>query len=187
MPNLCFYSMCIKGKKDNVVEFIKIIQAGYNYISMTFDDDRHFCRVFDADVIDGIKQVENDIYQAVINGNCAWSVRCCMFADGYYEDLKRDYPNEYRCTTLPIESERLNLDIEVFSEETGMCFQEHYVIKNGEVVVSECVDYEEYWHDDFETKEEAEEEYDIEITDEEWNNGEDYFSRGGFESWAFSI
>lgn len=185
MPNLCSYSMCVKGNKENVEEFIKVIKAHYDYGTMEFSYDRHLFRVFDADY-DEIEQVGDDVYQAIIYGDCAWSVATCMFEDGYYKNLKERYPNEFRGTTLPLESKRLNIDIEVFSEECGMCFQEHYIIKKGNVEVNECVDWQEYDLTEFETKEEAEEEYGIEITDEEWKT-EEFIGRGGFENWDFEI
>lgn len=88
---------------------------------------------------------------------------------------------------MPLESKRLNLDIEVYSEECGMCFQEHYVIINGDTVISECVDWQEYAIYDYDTKEEAEKDLGIEITDEEWESCDDYISRGGFDNWDFEI
>jgi hypothetical protein len=178
--------MCVKGRKENVEEFIKVIKANYDYGTMEFTHDRHLFRVFSADD-NGIEQVDDDVYEVIINGDCAWSVHSCMFESYYYNDLKERFPNEFRGTTLPIESERLNLDIEVYSEECGMCFQEHYIILNGNVAVYDSVDWCEYYIRDFETKEEAEEELDIEITDEEWNGNDDFISRGGFESWDFEI
>lgn len=188
MPNYCYYSMCVKGKKENIEEFEKIINANYDYGTMTFSHDRHLFRVFEA-ATDGIEKVGENVYQATFSGDCAWSVHSCMFGGiaSYYEDLKERFPNEFRGTTLPIESERLGLDIEVFSEESGMCFQEHYVIRSGNVEVEECVDWEEYYIGEYESKEEAEEELDIEITDEEWNSGDEYISRGGFDTWDFMI
>lgn len=188
MPNYCNYSMCVKGTKENVEEFIKVIQADYNYGTMEFSYDRHFFRVFEADYNE-IEELDDNIYQAIIDGYCAWSVSSCMFnnhSSSYYNALKERYPNAFRGTTLPIESKRLNLDIEVFSEEGGMCFQEHYIILKGDVVCDECVDWNEYYIDEYETKEEAEEDLEIEITDEEWNSGDSYISRGGFE-WDFDI
>lgn len=188
MPNYCYYSMCVKGKKENIEEFAKVIQADYDYRTMNFSHDRHMFRVFEAEM-DEIEKINEDVYQAVFNGNCAWSVSSCMFDErhSYYERLKEKYPNEFRGTTLPIESKRLNLDIEVFSEEGGMCFQEHYIIRNGNVEVDECVDWEEYYIGEYDSKEEAEEDLEIEITDEEWNCGEEYISRGGFDNWDFII
>lgn len=56
----------------------------------------------------------------------------------------------------------------------------------GEMILNECVDYYEYYIDEFETKEEAERELDITLTDEEWNEHE-YVSRGGFGDWEFGI
>lgn len=189
MPNYCYYSMCAIGSKDSIEEFIKVIQADYDYGTMEFSYDRHFFRVFEADD-DEIKKIGPHLYQVTISGNCAWSVSSCMFNDhstSYYASLKSRYPKDFRGTTLPIESERLNLNIEVFSEECGMCFQEHYVIINGDIIVRECVDWEEYCLEDYETKEEAEEDLGIEITDEEWESGEPYISRGGFGEWDFTI
>lgn len=189
MPNYCNYSMSVVGKqRKNVEEFIKIMNADYNYGTMEFNSDRHMFRVFEAES-DEIVEREDGRFQVGISGYCAWSVRCCMFEDGYYRDLKKDYPKEFRGTTLLIESARLGIDIEVYSEESGMCFQEHYVIIEGELVRDESVDYEEWWVEDYETKEEAEEELEIKITDEEWAEGksEGYFTRGGFDSWDFEI
>ena len=189
MPNYCYYSMCVKGTKENVEEFIKVIQADYDYSTMTFSHDRHLFRVFEAEY-DEIERLDKYMYQVVIQGNCAWSVSSCMLDNGsygYYEDCKKRFPNEFRGTTLPIESERLGLDIEVFSEECGMCFQEHYVILNGKLIVDECEDWNEYYLCDYNTKEEAEETLGIKITDEEWNGDEDFISRGGFGEWNFTI
>jgi hypothetical protein len=156
---------------------------------MEFSHDRHFFRVFDASY-DEIEDLGDGKCQVIINGYCAWSVYCCMFdtsGRSYYKSLKTSYPNEFRGTTLPMESKRLHLDIEIFSEECGMCFQEHYVVKDGELCVDESVDWHEYCIDEYKTKEEAEAELKIEITDEEWDSGEGFISRGGFEFWDFEI
>ena len=188
MPNYCNYSMCVVGKKENIEEFIKVIQADYNYGAMEFSYDRHMFRVFEA-VCDEIEERFDGRYQVIINGYCAWSVASCMLEHGYYREFKKDYGSNFRGTTLPIESERLNLDIEVFSEESGMCFQEHYIISNGDIECEECIEWEEVWIEEFETKEEAEEELETEITDEEWAAGQEegYFTRGGFDNWDFEI
>lgn len=186
MPNYCDYSMCVRGTKANVEEFIKVIQADYDYHTMEFSHDRHMFRVFEAecneleDCVDGTFRVE-------INGYCAWSVESCMLEDGYYRRMKDEYPDNFRGTTLLIESKKLNLDIEVYSEECGCCFQEHYVIKNGEMVCDECVDLEEYFVDEYENKKQAEEEIGVEFTDEEWENRDQGITRGGFEDWNFEI
>lgn len=187
MPNYCSYLMCVKGKKENIKEFIKVIKADYNYGAMEFSFDRHMFRVFAADY-DEIEQIGENAYQVLINGYCAWSVSSCMLDSlhSYYASCKEKYKENFRGTTLPIESKRLNLDIEVFSEESGMCFQEHYIIRNGIMEVDDCVDWNEYFLEEYETKEEAEKDLGIVITDDEWNN-EEVISRGGFGEWDFII
>lgn len=186
MPNLCLYSMCAIGKKEDVEEFIKVAQANYDYGTMEFSHDRHFFRVFEA-YCNEIEDLGDDLYKVIINGNCAWSVGCCMFRGGYYEQFQERFPDEFRGTTIPAESKRLNLSVEVFSEECGCCFQEHYTVVDGNIIEDECVDFYEYYLRDYETKEEAEAELEIEITDEEWNGPDDFISRGGFDSWEFTI
>ena len=185
MPNYCGYSMCVKGTKENVEEFIKVIKADYDYGTMEFTHDRHLYRVFEADY-DEIEEIFDGTYQVIINGDCAWSVNSCMFENGYHRNFKERFPDNCKGTTVPIESERLGLDIEIFSEECGMCFQEHYIVRKGVVEVSDCVDWYEYCKDDYETKAEAEAELEIEITDEEWNSHDSYIMRGGFD-WDFTI
>lgn len=189
MPNYCNYSMCVVGKqRENVEEFIKVMQADYDYGKMEFSYDRHLFRVFEAECNE-IVECDDGIFAVVINGYCAWSVASCMFDGGYYRSFKEEYGSNSRGTTLFIESKKLNLNIEVYSEESGMCFQEHYIIMNGELTCEESVDWEEVWVEDYETKEEAEEDLEITITDEEWAIGleEGYFTRGGFKNWDFEI
>lgn len=186
MPNYCYYSMCVKGSKKNVEEFIKVMQADYNYSEKHFTFDRHMFRVFSA-YADEVERDKGNVYSTVINGDCAWSVSTCMFEGNYYNSLKERYPDEFRGTTLLRESKRLKLNIEVYSEESGCCFQEHYVIMDGDLIVDECVEWEEYSLDEYETKEEAERELEITITDEEWSDNEGYITRGGFDNWDFEI
>lgn len=185
MPNYCNYSMCVKGKKENIEEFIKVMQSDYNYNTMEFSFDRHMFRVFEAECNE-VEEYDDGVFQAIINGYCAWSVSSCMLEGGYYGDCKASYGPDFRGTTLLIESKNLNLDIEVYSEEGGCCFQEHYVIIKGYLVCDECVDWQEYCLDDYETKEDAERELGIEITDEEWKDG-GFIGRGGFPNWDFEI
>lgn len=91
MPNLCMYSMCVKGAKEKVEEFLKVIQADYDYGTMEFSHDRHLFRVFEA-CCNGIEELSDNRYQAIIDGDCAWSVHTCMFEDGYYSDIKGRFP-----------------------------------------------------------------------------------------------
>lgn len=187
MPNYCNYSMCVVGTQENIEEFIKVMKADYDYNNMEFGHDRHMFRVFEAEC-DEIEERYDGRYQVVINGYCAWSVASCMLEDGYYKRFEQEFADNFRGTTLVIESKILNLDIEVFSEESGCCFQEHYVIKKGDFVCEEDVEWQEIWIEEYETKEAAEQDLEMTITDEEWAAAQEegYFTRGGFE-WDFEI
>lgn len=188
MPNYCNYSMRVVGKETNVDEFINIIQTDY-----AFDDngkcsvDRHFWRVFEAEVTN--ENIKDDIKSVIIDGYCAWSVYSCMF-DGHLT-YQHDHPDaKAGGTTLQFESARLNLDIEVFSEEPGCAFMEHYLIRNGEIEIDDCVDFFECCADDYETVEEMNDDLETDITQEEFDYANEYCDgyvrRGGME-WDFEI
>ena len=89
-----------------------------------------------------------------IAGDCAWSVASCMCMD----DTVGTYATgtKQNDTSLQMESERLRLEIEVFSSETGFCFQEHMLYKYGETILDKCVDFNEEWFnsEDYEGTEE---------------------------------
>ena len=118
-------------------------------------------RVFEANVNETecfcLPPDENgDIIRAV-SGYCAWSVYSCMFEGEhtYYNDFMRDFGIRYIGffgTTIPELSRLLNLDIEIFSEETGVCFQEHYRVTNGNIIINDevhiTVDYDEETQED---------------------------------------
>ena len=96
------------------------------------------------------------------------------------------YQGEEEGTSLLKLSKELDLKIEIYSSEPGMCFQEHYYIENGECVVGEETEYNEYWFEEDLTKEELEDEFNGSITEDEYLDYQEsgYFSRGGFD-WNF--
>ena len=131
--------------------------------------------------------------RAQIDGWCKWSVSSAMISNAV---SMRTEPNiwafsqrekdELEFITLTEATKKWNLVVEVYSEEPGCEFQEHYVFDNGIVLEDDYAEYHEYWVDEYETKEEAENELGIEITDEEWEAG-DTICRGGFKNWDFEI
>lgn len=192
MANDCDYEMKVVGSKEDIEEFLKVMKADYDYCNMTFNFERHMGgRVFEAEPTDIVEQ-ENGKFSIIISGYCAWSVYSCMFEGGatYYTQFKKEYGDKSRSTTLPNESKRLRLDIEIYSEESGMGFQEHYLVKHGHVEEEETREWYGFflddYSDDYETKEEAEKELGVKITDKEWENKE-YISRGGFGKWTWNI
>lgn len=176
MPNYCYYEMRVKGKPENVNQFILSLQSDYGYTPVEIsnrmltyprgkmliypnDNNRrvfkviqpgppHLFRVFEANLIRDqcyyIPPDENGDIIRTVSGYCAWSVYSCMFEGGctYYNDFMRDFGIRYIGffgTTIPKLSRLLNLDIEIFSEETGVCFQEHYRVTNGNIIINDEV------------------------------------------------
>lgn len=176
MANLCDFEMMVKGQKPFIDNFFK---------ALTQDGNVWMGRGAEAD----IEFEDEDL--ARITGWCKWSVRSALIDNAIrmrespeaWADLKKG--NSY--ITLMEASNLYKLEIEVYSEESGCCFQEHYVIRDGKLDEEEVVSYHEIWKDGYKTKEDAEEDYEIEISDEDWDNEEDYLSIGGFKEWAFSI
>lgn len=198
MPNYCDYKMRVRGIPANVDKFINIIQAP-DYTQ------RHLYRV-EADIIN-----ENiDVFglkTALIGGYCAWSVYSCMMEGPftYYDDCKREdlshtditKDDVERGTSLIIESKRLGLIIEVYSDEPGMGFQEHICIANGTILCNSCVDCYTYWIGDNDTYQEyiedwydgdikkAEEDKNLHLTEDIFNKckekGLDEYKEGGYE------
>ena len=124
MANNCFYDMHVKGKPADVDKFKEMLTD--------YDLPKHFFRVFEAYEYDRSDNPDGTV-TAMISGDCAWSVAACM---------TKDNPLTY-CSTfddgtsLAEQSAELDLDIEVYAEETGMCFAEHYLYKKGEEKANE--------------------------------------------------
>lgn len=197
MPNFCSYEMKVKGAKEKVEEFIKVIQSHYDYYKQIFDFDRHLYRVFEADTVE-MEEEEEGVWSVIIYGDCAWSVYSCMMEGEhtYYNDNKdahvimlngisQEIPS--RGTSLIKESKNLGLVIEVYSEESGVGFQEHYIIDNGEVLVDKCVEYREYYwdKDEFPTIESFNKEYELDVQEDDFDG--EYCTTGGFDEWYYSI
>lgn len=130
MPNYCNYEMKIKGSKDAIKRVLECLKADYDYDEGK-PGHKHFFRVFD--VYENAKMEDNGdgTFTQFVCGDCAWSVYCCMFSGGtYYNDCKKNHPDTFMGTDLIEQSQ--DCEIEVFSEEEGMEFSEHYIFKNGE-------------------------------------------------------
>ncbi len=131
MANNCFYHMRVMGSKEGIGEFLKVM-TDYNHTP-------HFWRVFSAEVSE-LEPNDDGTFTADINGDCAWSVHSCM-RDGHGTYAK-DRPQI--STSLKRESKRLRLEIEVFAEEPGIGFQEHYRYKNGKELANEVENWDVY-------------------------------------------
>lgn len=128
MPSYCDFEMKVTGSKNNVREFLNVLKR-------KDCDEPHFQRIIEASVYKE-ETLENSSYTAYIKGCCAWSVHTCMLnGDGTYNN---DIEDEEQTITLESESERLGINIEVWSKETSLGFAEHYIYQSGEEVLNEC-------------------------------------------------
>jgi len=130
MANNCYFAMKIAGEKENVEEFIQMLQWQGPF------ENRGLGRVFSFEVNDFEPEVSenNNLVAMTGSGDCAWSIFSAMCAES-----RGDLPS------LESETRRLNLAVEVYSSEPGIGFQEHYLINRGDVIKDECIDYSETW------------------------------------------
>lgn len=154
MANYCYFQVKAVGSKDSLLKLKEYMDASYEYKEdedgnwhENCTSDKHLFRIYETNTDSNcLEQIQDDTYAIYISGECAWSVDNCMF-DGEYTDYNR-WKNkvsisEFKGTTMPQLSEELNLKIEIYSEETGVGFMEHYLIDNGEILIDDCVEYSE--------------------------------------------
>ena len=142
MPNYCNYEMKIKGSKEAIQRVIACLEADYNY-NIGKPKHKHFFRVFSVYYEENEMKVNEDgTFTQFLWGNCAWSVYSCMCSGEhtYYNNCKNDFGENFMATTLQEQSQ--DCEIEVFGEEEGIGFSEHYIFKNGEMLVDDCVETE---------------------------------------------
>ena len=181
MANVCSFSMKVKGNRGDIEQFCKaMMQDGTVYMGRGADADIEF---------------ENE-NSASLQGWCKWSIQSALIDNAI---SMRTEPNrwffgegvnseELEFITLFEACKRWNIVMEVYSEECGLQFQEHFLCDKGEIIYQECIEWEEYDVYDYETKQEAEDDIGVEFTDEEWANQDDgRITRGGFENWDFEI
>ena len=162
MANMCDFSMKVIGNsKESIETFYNMLsQKGTVYMGRGAE-----AVMQDIEAVDGR-------YTTKIEGWCKWSIRASLVLDAI---SMRNHPEMWtfgntvkkdtlKFLTLYEACEELALDMEVFSEEPGMEFQEHVLFRHGVIEIDACVNYTE--------------EYDEE--------NDEYISTGGFE-WNFEI
>lgn len=205
MPNYCYAEVMVKGRKDCVDEFEKVLTANYDYNTNTFSHKPHLWRIFDVSKLDYIQTGLFVCAKYWIE--CAWSISSCMMNGPctYYtsrqEAAVQDISDEQRKlellysnkephvnygTNIVDLSKVLNLKIEIISEECGIGFMEHYKISHGQVILDACIDMTEHFIGDHNTLAEYKNEWPnsgIDLTEEQFqelkNQGEDFYRQGG--------
>ena len=153
MANMCYFSMKVKGEKENIKTFYNMLsQKGNIYMG------RGAC----AEIM-----IEDN--EAYIDGECKWSVEDALIDDA--KSMREDpslwvFDNNTDKTKLEFITlfeacEKLNLEMECYSEEIGNCFQEHLLYRNNTIEINEA----------------------REIEETEDDNG-DYEIVGGYEDWG---
>lgn len=181
MANNCYFKMKIVGSIENVKKFEKILCAPdysttylFSVIYVSIDHENEIC---------GKRSVS-------YSRTCAWSCSDSMLCKeiSYYGQNLEDKNPDPNITTIQIESERLNLGIELYSEEVENGFQEHIFFLNGKEIENERVDCRNYFIDDpedlFYYNEEHPEEPLTMAQVEAMDDPE--IKEGGFEEWNFS-
>lgn len=131
MANYCDYNMRVRGTKENVYKFHKRMRD--------YDSPNHLFRMFAADIYDEYDN-EDGTTTIDIGGYCAWSIESCCRASGYSNGVD----------LFEVNTRELELKLECWSSEEGMCFQEHYLYDNGECQINDSVDWYVYCFDESE-------------------------------------
>ena len=132
MANSCYFLMKIAGKENNVQEFIRMLQHtddyGFNRVS-SFEPDN-----------DTLSYSPGNAQYCSIEGqgDCDWSLKIAL-----QDYTSKDFLNE---------TKRLGLVVEAYSTEPGCEFQEHIFIDRGELLIEDCVDYEEHFVEDMDAQ-----------------------------------
>ena len=127
---------------------------------------------------------KDGFFHTTVSGDCAWSVDGCMISKGYFEWRGAEYGDPEFCVyrnwqgelcyanlpmTMPMLCKTLDCGVEIWSDECGCEFQEHFIVNHkGEMVESEVTK----WVQGYDEKENG---------DFEWNPEKD---EGGFEDYG---
>jgi hypothetical protein len=150
MANNCFYEMNVVSKDKSALErFIRI---------MNYEDEEFFIyRCFNAEAGDIMEK--DGLFSVRIIGDVAWS--CSQWCNSFEKENEKivlgyennDYSKPIYGTSHYISVDylckKLNIAVEVFSEESGCGFQENYIVNNqGEFLANDVEDFIEEWYDE---------------------------------------
>jgi hypothetical protein len=137
MANYCRYSLvAVSPKKESLEKLISIMKYK--------DDEFYIYRCFSA--VDEEIDKDNELYTVMIVGDCAWSCERWFESTEDFNDISK---TNAHYITLDLLCKKLDIGIELYSVETGNCFQEHYLVNHeGEFIYNESVEYYENWADE---------------------------------------
>ena len=136
MANNCFFEMHVSGRKRNLNKFFHYMDYKHQK-----EGEKYFPRTFPSDKTEYITYNGNHVISIV--GDCAWSIYSCL-CKGAHTCFGEKNKNKTMHNMIDM-SKYHKLEIEVWSEEHGIGFSEHYYIKNDEIIINDCEDLmEEY-------------------------------------------
>lgn len=131
MPNWCFGEVRVKGSEENKRKFLKLFLTENEEENRA--KERYFARSWLTVNLEELEeQLKNEVL--VFGVEVAWSIYSCMI---------KGYPNGETCPTIMEISKELELNIQIASDEQGMCFTEFCHIKDGELLIDEVDDLED--------------------------------------------
>lgn len=163
MANNCDYIMKIVGRQASVEELVD---------RLAHKNDKSFGRIFSLDEIDN--KIQNGIYQYECCGDCAWSIFASII------DLGED--------NVVAATNELNVSMEIYSNEPGCAFQEHYIISKGKILKDEVVEWQNWYYPELDDKLKEHICHLLDCSLEEVEkiaeSNEDYVSYGGFGNYG---
>ncbi|MGF7011995.1 hypothetical protein M2146_002549 [Lachnospiraceae bacterium PF1-22] len=180
MANICSVEMKIKGTEDNINKFYSALtQDGPIWmgrgLEVVLSEDRP-C----AD--------EKNIIIRFISGQCKWNLQSALIDDAI---SMRTKPEKWSCEgaediiTLEEACKRWNIEMEAYSSEPEYGFDEHFFTQDN-CFFTDVEETKEFYLGNFNSKQEAEKEIGMEISDAVWEN-ENFFKIGGYDSCDFEI
>lgn len=165
MANVCSYTLKAVGKYQDVCDFYSCLVGEEAY-----EDNQMSTRIYDAECYKVETFEENAAIYIV--GSCAWSVISSFI----------DYCEPGSISVLAF-SKKHRVTLEFFSEEGGLEFAEHYIIKKGSVTTKEVVKYKEFYIEDVEG--DIESFLNDEFVQEKGITKENYLEKFGGEDWLY--
>jgi len=143
MPNYCNYNMKVTGRKPDVNRFLSILKYE--------DKEYALSRIFEADKYKSTRYKNTEFVSSYITGYCAWSCSSTMLDGlGSYYATYGNFQNDGapRRSHLKELTKLLDIVVELYSDESGMCFQEHILVSRGDIIIDDCVDWTDSYEDE---------------------------------------
>jgi len=127
-PNWCGGYVEVTGKPKDIENFCKLFIFEEEEGKKALKQKHYFARSFVYQTWEDFKKEELGSNNVGFACDFAWSGNSCLI-DGYPTDNKKDNP----CVTLEWACKKYNVDVDIQTEESGECFEEHiaYTKQNG--------------------------------------------------------